>query len=159
LLLQNPLEARIDQNFRTNCKVVRLNQLTIEKRKTHYIRPGIYSLSCQIFLTDLLRGSATVNPRHIGKIIVKFNDKVRNCHHYYAWLCTMLKIKELKEDSKWKVPLIFVCNQVHHYSNEEDLKEVYRLLFCSKVVIWPFGRAEINRKISQQREKCSLRAW
>jgi hypothetical protein len=88
---------------------------------------------------------------------VKLTDKVKNYYHYYGWMTTMLRIKEEKEGNKWRVPILFVCNQVHYYSFEEDLKEIYRIFFCDKVVIWPFGRAEIHKKLSRYRQTKKIR--
>lgn len=36
--------------------IVRMNSQLIDKRKIHYMKPGLLSLSSQVFLTDLLRG-------------------------------------------------------------------------------------------------------
>lgn len=56
LVLTGPLDRPLDPDVARKLKVNRLNQMTIEKRKVCYVKSGVYAVSCQIFLTDLLRG-------------------------------------------------------------------------------------------------------
>lgn len=154
-----PLLRGFGKEVRQQLKVVRLNNQTIQKRKISYVKAGVYSVSCQIFLTDLLRGSIVINPRSISKVIVKLTERVRNYYHYYAWLTTFLKIYEQKHESRHQIPLIFVCNMPSYYAFEEDLKEIYRIFFCHKVVIWPFGRAEIHKKLNHFRQNKRIKEW
>ena len=92
-----------------------MNHLTIEKRKLFYVKAGIGALSAQIFLTDLLRGSHTLNLMHVGHIVLKMNSKIKNYYHYHAWIATIINIWQ-GEQEKRNIPVVFVCDQVHQYA-------------------------------------------
>jgi hypothetical protein len=52
----SPKKKYFNSDEKLDIEVIRLSSLTIDKRKASYVRGGIFSITCQIFLTDLLRG-------------------------------------------------------------------------------------------------------
>ena len=54
LILSHPKKSQLGRE--ESLIVKRIHDLTIDKRKIQYLRAGIYSLTSQIFMTDLLRG-------------------------------------------------------------------------------------------------------
>ena len=80
-------------------EIVNLTILNIEKRRKCYLKAGIYSISCQVFMTDLLRGSYCFGDRLESTIVISLREKVKNYYDYHAWMATFLKIKEQELES------------------------------------------------------------
>ena len=114
-MVNEKMPPYFDTSMRKLSKIVKMNQLTIEKRRLFYVKSGIGSLSAQIFLTDLLRGQHTINLKNVSNIVLKMGTKIKNYYHYHAWISTLIKVWQGEGDNR-NIPVVFVCDQVHQYA-------------------------------------------
>lgn len=56
-----------------------------------YLTRGIYSLSSQILLTDLLKNELVLTPKYISQIIFRLSDKIKDHYHHIPWVLTLIK--------------------------------------------------------------------
>ncbi|KAM3146653.1 hypothetical protein pb186bvf_001183 [Paramecium bursaria] len=134
-------------NGKIQQEVERLGKAISEKRSKIYKQGGIFSISSQVLMQDLL--IQALKPDAITHIIINQCHDIKTKYDYESWILNYMKLKR---------PQIFtlgLTNRPQLLQFRQNAHIILKQLYIEQKLPWPFNRAEIVGFLKQNDKKWS----
>ncbi|CAD8177973.1 unnamed protein product [Paramecium pentaurelia] len=140
-------QNQLNNNKEYALSVVVLTKLPSDKRATFYKQGGIFSITPQILMQDLLTN--TLSPFIITHLIIQQVHQIKSKYDYESWITNFIKIV------KPELFLLAFTNQPSILQLQQNTPIILKNFYLNNIIPWPMNRAEIVNCLKQHPFKWS----